>query len=108
MNIPGTIITIDGTVRVILGKPTFFLSKEASNPEHNAPINAAALAGIDVKSISSRRKVFTNIPIIPAVNAILRGLLNISEKPYTPQKLVVSLNKSISMGLRESSINSDG
>ena len=55
----------------------------------NAPINAATPTGKFARSISSSRSVLENIPIKPAVIAIFRGLLNISENPYTPKKLVM-------------------
>ena len=45
-----------------------------------------------VKSISSKRSVFATAPIQAAVVAIGIELLNIIEKPNTPQKLVIILN----------------
>ena len=45
-----------------------------------------------VKSISSKRSVFATAPIRAAVAAIGIELLNIIEKPNTPQKLVIILN----------------
>ena len=45
-----------------------------------------------VKSISSKRSVFAIAPIQAAVAAIGIELLNIIEKPNTPQKLVIILN----------------
>ena len=45
-----------------------------------------------VKSISSKRSVFATAPIQAAVAAIGIELLNIIEKPNTPQKLVIILN----------------
>ena len=92
MNMPGTMMTMEGTVRVILGQPIFFLIADAMSPAERAPINAAAPAGSSARSISSSRRVFAIMPIMPAVTAILRVLLNMRENPYTPQKLVISLN----------------
>ena len=49
---PGTIMTMDGTVRDILGYPLFSLINEARSPAVRAPANAAAGAGIPVRSTS--------------------------------------------------------
>ena len=57
-----------------------------------APINAAAAAGMPVKSTSSRRRVLAIQPIRAAIAAIETELLNIIENPNTPQKLATSLN----------------
>lgn len=90
---PGTIITIDGTVIEILGYPATPFRVEARIPAMNAPINAAAAGGKARRSISSNRTVFDIAPIIPAAAARGTGLLNIIEKPYTPQKLNRSRRK---------------
>ena len=82
-------MTIDGTVNVILGYPLFFLITDAKSPAVRAPINAAAAAGMAVKSTSSRRSVLARQPIRAAVPAILSELLNINENPKTPQKLAI-------------------
>ena len=39
-------MTIEGTVREILGYPTLFLIRDARIPAVNAPMNAAAAGGI--------------------------------------------------------------
>ena len=84
-------ITIEGTVRVILGKPTLRFIAEARSPDESAPMNAAAPAGSPVISISSSLSVFATTPISPAVAAIFTGLLNISENPNTPTKLAIAM-----------------
>ena len=82
-------MTIEGTVREILGYPTLFLIRDARIPAVNAPMNAAAAGGIADRSTSSSLSVFATAPIIAAVAASLTGLLNITEKPNTPQKLAI-------------------
>ena len=52
-------------------------------------IEAAAAAGIPVKSTSSSRSVLAAAPMKAAVDAIETELLNIMEKPKTPQKLAI-------------------
>ena len=84
-------MTIEGTVREILGYPTLFLIRDARIPAVNAPMNAAAAGGIADRSTSSSLSVFATAPIIAAVAASLTGLLNITEKPNTPQKLAMCL-----------------
>src|SRR5699024_3406034 len=71
---------------------------DAKIPAVNAPMKAAAAAGSDVKSTNSRRRVLATAPIKPAVAAILTGLINIIEKPNTPQKLAGILNRQINHG----------
>ena len=76
----------------------------ASSPDTSAPINAAASGGIPAlrprkgsivgASTSVRRKVLDTAPISPAAAAIFTGLLNITEKPNTPIKLI-SMRKSV-------------
>ena len=68
-----------------------FFINEASSPAVTAPINAAAAAGIAVKSTSSRRSVLAIAPITAVVAAIGIELLNIIENPNTPQKLAINL-----------------
>lgn len=80
-------MTMDGTVREILGNPEKPLMAEAARPEQNAPRNAAAAGAMAQRSTSSRRSVLEKAPISPAVAARRTGLLNIMEKPKTPQKL---------------------
>lgn len=77
----------------ILGYPALFFIKEARRPAVKAPINAAAAGGKFIRSTSSRRSVFAIAPINAAVTASGTGLLNIMEKPKTPQKLARSRNK---------------
>ena len=81
---------MEGTVKEIRGYPWLFLMREASSPAVKAPINAAAAAGIPVKSTSSSRSVLAAAPMKAAVDyAIETELLNIMEKPKTPQKLAI-------------------
>lgn len=86
-------ITIDGTVTEILGYPTLLLIREASRPAAKAPMNAAAAGGHAVRSTSSSLNVFATAPIPAATAARRTGLLNITEKPNTPQKLARSRNR---------------
>ena len=51
-------MTIEGTVREILGYPTLFLIRDARIPAVNAPMNAAAAGGIADRSTSSSLSVF--------------------------------------------------
>ena len=53
-----------------------------------APIKAATAGGKAAKSINSSLIVFDTAPIMPVAMASFMGLLNISEKPSTPQKLI--------------------
>lgn len=99
---------MDGTVNDIRGYPLYCLIAEARSPAAAAPINAATAAGIPVKSISSRRNVLAIDPINAAVAAIGMELLNIIEKPNTPQKLVISLRIRCVILLRSSSVKSCG
>lgn len=55
-------MTIEGTVREILGYPTLFLIRDARIPAVNAPMNAAAAGGIADRSTSSSLSVFGNSP----------------------------------------------
>ena len=82
-------MTMEGTVKEIRGYPWLFLMREASSPAVKAPINAAAAAGIPVKSTSSSRSVLASAQMKEAVYAIETELLNIMEKPKTPQKLAI-------------------
>ena len=66
---PGTMMTIDGTVKEILGYPTEFFVREARSPASSAPQKAAAAGGNMAKSTSSNRVVFAMAPITPAVAA---------------------------------------
>ena len=63
-------MTMEGTVKEIRGYPWLFLMREASSPAVKAPINAAAAAGIPVKSTSSSRSVLAAAPMKAAVDAI--------------------------------------
>ncbi len=73
-------------------------------PDTSAPVNAAASGGIPAlrprkgnsvgASTSVRRKVLDTAPMSPAAAAIFIGLLNITEKPNTPTKLI-SIRKSV-------------
>ena len=74
-------MTMDGTVRDILGYPLFSLINDARSPAVRAPANAAAGAGIPVRSTSSSRSEFAMAPIRAAVAAMEAGLLNMIEKP---------------------------
>ena len=65
-----------------------------------APINAAAAAGMPVKSTSSRRRVLAIQPIRAAIAAIGTELLNIIENPNTPQKLAINRRTSRETSLR--------
>ena len=62
---------------------------DASKPAVSAPMKAASADGIWVKSMSSSRNVLAAAPISAAVAAIGMALLNMIEKPKTPQKLVM-------------------
>ena len=84
-------ITIEGTVKEIRGYP---LISDANKPATSAAINAAAPAGMLVKSTNSNLSVLAIAPIIPAQVAISIVLLNIIENPNTPTKLA-GIRKSI-------------
>ena len=86
-------ITMDGTVMEILGYPTFVLMREARSPAVSAPKKAAAAGGKPARSTSSRRKVLDSAPMNAAAAARRTGLLNMTEKPNTPQKLARSRNR---------------
>ncbi len=74
-------ITMEGTVKEIRGKPLVRLTIEASSPATSAPQNAAAGAGMVWKSTNSSRRVLATAPINPEVMASRCELLNIMEKP---------------------------
>lgn len=99
---------MEGTVSDIRGYPLYFLINDASSPAVAAPINAAAAAGIPVKSTSSRRNVLAMQPIRAVIAAMGIELLNIIENPNTPQKLAISLNIRCSILLRCKVVNSSG
>ena len=101
-------MTMDGTVRDILGYPLFSLINEARSPAVRAPANAAAGAGIPVRSTSSSRSEFAMAPISAAVAAMGAGLLNMIENPNTPKKLIISLRIRCSTGVRFRSSKSIG
>mgnify|MGYP004672219911 CR=1 FL=1 len=82
-------MTMDGTVKDIRGYPLLCFIIVDKRPAHNAPINAAGAAGILVKSTSSSLNVLATAPISAAVAAIGTELLNMIEKPNTPQKLAM-------------------
>ena len=73
-----------------------------------APANAAAGAGIPVRSTSSSRSEFAMAPISAAVAAMEAGLLNMIENPNTPKKLIISLRIRCSTGPRSKSSKSIG
>ena len=54
---------------------------------------AAAAGGKPARSTSSRRKVLDSAPMKAAAAARRPGLLNMNEKPNTPQKLARSRNR---------------
>ena len=54
---------------------------------------AAAAGGKPARSTSSRRKVLDSAPMKAAAAASRTGLLNMTEKPNTPQKLARSRNR---------------
>ena len=99
---------MEGTVNEIRGYPLYCLIAEARSPAAAAPIKAATAVGIPVKSISSRRNVLAIDPISAAVAAIGMELLNMIEKPNTPQKLVISLRNRYAILLRFNSEKSSG
>ena len=99
---------MDGTVRDILGYPLFSLINDARSPAVRAPANAAAGAGIPVRSTSSSRSEFAMAPISAAVAAMGAGLLNMIENPNTPKKLIISLRIRCSTGPRFKSSKSIG
>ena len=99
---------MDGTVRDILGYPLFCLINDARSPAVRAPANAAAGAGIPVRSTSSSRSEFAMAPIRAAVAAMEAGLLNMIENPNTPKKLIISLRIRCSTGPRSKSSKSIG
>ena len=101
-------MTMDGTVRDILGYPLFSLINDARSPTVRAPANAAAGAGIPVRSTSSSRSEFAMAPISAAVAAMGAGLLNMIENPNTPKKLIISLRIRCSTGVRFKSSKSIG
>ena len=63
-----------------------FLVPLAKSPATNAPMKAATAGSICARSINSKRKVLAKAPINAAEAAKRAGLLNITEKPNTPQK----------------------
>ena len=81
---------------------------EASSPAIMAAKNAAAAGGKDARSTSSRRSVLDIAPIIAADIASGTGLLNMIEKPNTPQKLVSRRNTIYCSMLRFSGRKSTG
>ena len=106
---------MDGTVRDILGYPLFSLINDARSPAAafamaliGAIANAAAGAGIPVRSTSSSRSEFAMAPISAAVAAMEAGLLNMIENPNTPKKLIISLRIRCSTGVRFKSSKSIG
>ena len=91
-------MTIDGTVRAILGYVSLSSATLASSPETSAPMSAAASGGTPpaspsagiraLRSTSESLSVFETAPMQPAAAAICTGLLNMIEKPNTPTKLM--------------------
>ena len=74
-----------------------------------APANAAAGAGIPVRSTSSSRSEFAMEPISDGCcQPSGAGLLNMIENPNTPKKLIISLRIRCSTGVRFRSSKSIG
>ena len=86
-------ITIEGTVIAILGKPILRLIIDASIPATKAPIKAATAGGTFDQLTKLKRKVLATAPERPATVAIEILELNIIEKPKTPQKLAINLKR---------------
>ena len=82
--------------------------REASSPAVKAPMKAAAVVGMPVRSTSSRRRVLESAPITAAIAAILTGLLNMMENPKTPQKLVSNRKIKRSIGSRLRAVKFNG
>ena len=83
-------MTIEGTVREILGYPALFLIRDARSPAVNAPIKAVTAGGIAGQIYKFQSEAYLRLPrSVAAVAASRIGLLNMTEKPNTPQKLAI-------------------
>ena len=91
-------MTMEGTVIEILGYPSRFFRRDAIMPATIEPRKAATAGGTAAISTSSRRNVLATAPISAAAAAIETGLLNMMEKPKTPQKPAINRRRKSNNG----------
>ena len=91
-------MTMEGTVIEILGYPSRFFRRDAIMPATIEPRKAATVGGTAAISTSSRRNVLATAPISAAAAAIETGLLNMMEKPKTPQKPAINRRRKSNNG----------
>ena len=77
----------------ILGYTAFIFQRGEKDLRSKQPINRGSSRRKVYQINKSRRSVFAIAPINAAVTASGTGLLNIMEKPNTPQKLARSRNR---------------